>query len=46
MEKTPYKLSCTLLGHSEDVRAIANFEDGTVVSTSRDKTSRVWRPSR
>lgn len=46
MDKTPYKLCCTLLGHSEDVRAIARFNDGTIVSASRDKTARVWKPCR
>ncbi|KAK0167221.1 hypothetical protein PV327_004650 [Microctonus hyperodae] len=46
MDKTQYKLSCTLVGHGEDVRAIANFEDGTLVSASRDKTARVWKPNR
>ncbi|XP_034946377.1 phospholipase A-2-activating protein [Chelonus insularis] len=46
MDKPVYKLSCTLLGHSEDVRAIATFQDGTIVSASRDKTARVWLPNR
>ncbi|XP_057317804.1 phospholipase A-2-activating protein [Microplitis mediator] len=46
MDKLPYRLSCTLVGHSEDVRAIAAFENGTIVSASRDKTARVWIPNR
>ncbi|XP_014481600.1 PREDICTED: phospholipase A-2-activating protein [Dinoponera quadriceps] len=41
----PYKLSTVLLGHTADVRAVATFMDGTVVSVSRDKTARVWKPS-
>ncbi|XP_015115181.1 phospholipase A-2-activating protein [Diachasma alloeum] len=46
MDSADYKLNCTLVGHTGDVRAIAFFEDGTLVSASRDKTARVWRPSR
>ncbi|XP_017880052.1 phospholipase A-2-activating protein [Ceratina calcarata] len=45
MAKPCYKLRTSLLGHSSDVRAIATFADGTIVSTSRDKTARVWKPS-
>ncbi|XP_012286021.1 phospholipase A-2-activating protein [Orussus abietinus] len=45
MAETSYKLCCTLYGHSLDVRALAAFKDGTVVSTSRDRTARVWKPS-
>lgn len=45
MSKSSYKLSSVLLGHSADVRAVATFLDGTVVSASRDKTARVWRPT-
>ncbi|XP_012224540.1 phospholipase A-2-activating protein [Linepithema humile] len=45
MDKPPYKLSSVLLGHSADVRAVATFLDGTIVSVSRDKTTRVWKPS-
>jgi len=45
MEKPPYKLSSVLHGHSADVRAVATFLDGTVVSVSRDKTARVWKPT-
>ncbi|RLU24087.1 hypothetical protein DMN91_004296 [Ooceraea biroi] len=44
MDKT-YKLSSVLLGHTADVRAVATFADGTVVSVSRDKTARVWKPT-
>ncbi|KYM96719.1 PREDICTED: phospholipase A-2-activating protein [Cyphomyrmex costatus] len=45
MDKPPYKLSSVLLGHSADVRAVATFLDGTIVSVSRDKTARVWKPT-
>ncbi|KAL0132928.1 hypothetical protein PUN28_000573 [Cardiocondyla obscurior] len=45
MAKPPYKLSSVLLGHTADVRAVATFLDGTVVSVSRDKTARVWKPT-
>ncbi|XP_011697767.1 PREDICTED: phospholipase A-2-activating protein [Wasmannia auropunctata] len=45
MDKPPYKLSSVLLGHSADVRAVTTFLDGTVVSVSRDKTARVWKPT-
>ncbi|XP_071580693.1 phospholipase A-2-activating protein [Temnothorax nylanderi] len=45
MSKPPYKLSNVLLGHSADVRAVTTFLDGTVVSVSRDKTARVWKPT-
>jgi len=44
MDKS-YKLSSVLLGHTADVRAVATFADGTVVSVSRDKTARVWKPT-
>ncbi|KAI4481891.1 hypothetical protein M0802_013872 [Mischocyttarus mexicanus] len=45
MAKPSYKLSSVLFGHASDVRAIATFADGSIVSTSRDKTARVWKPS-
>ncbi|XP_011866365.1 PREDICTED: phospholipase A-2-activating protein [Vollenhovia emeryi] len=45
MDRPPYKLSSVLRGHSADVRAVATLLDGTVVSVSRDKTARVWRPT-
>ncbi|XP_032678332.1 phospholipase A-2-activating protein isoform X2 [Odontomachus brunneus] len=44
-KQLPYKLSSVLLGHTADVRAVATFTDGTVVSVSRDKTARVWKPT-
>ncbi|XP_076377843.1 phospholipase A2 activator protein [Megalopta genalis] len=45
MAQPCYKLRTSLFGHSSDVRAVATFTDGTIVSTSRDKTARVWKPS-
>lgn len=40
-----YKLSYILYGHSLDVRALAVTADGCLVSTSRDKTARIWKPN-
>ncbi|XP_043259149.1 phospholipase A-2-activating protein isoform X1 [Colletes gigas] len=45
MAKPCYKLRTSLFGHTSDVRAVATFADGIIVSTSRDKTARVWKPS-
>ena len=45
MAKPCYKLRTSLFGHTSDVRAVATFADGTIVSTSRDETARVWKPS-
>lgn len=45
MARPCYKLRATLFGHTSDVRAVATFADGTIVSTSRDETARVWKPS-
>ncbi|XP_046812182.1 phospholipase A-2-activating protein isoform X1 [Lucilia cuprina] len=44
-----YKLSCELLGHSMDVRSIATgatlAEGGQmIISGSRDKTTKLWKP--
>ncbi|XP_043601980.1 phospholipase A-2-activating protein [Bombus pyrosoma] len=43
MAKPCYKLRTSLFGHTSDVRAIATFADGTIVSTSRDETARIWK---
>ncbi|KAI8043598.1 hypothetical protein M5D96_004931, partial [Drosophila gunungcola] len=45
-----YKLSCELLGHSMDVRAVAvggPTPDGgqMILSGSRDKSTKLWRPT-
>ncbi|XP_015601161.1 phospholipase A-2-activating protein [Cephus cinctus] len=45
MAKAPYKLSCILVGHTSDVRALATCKDGSIVSASRDNTARVWKPT-
>lgn len=41
-----YKLRCTLLGHSMDVRGVATGVDDVgcdyVVSGSRDKKAKIW----
>ncbi|KAG6802854.1 phospholipase A-2-activating protein [Apis mellifera caucasica] len=43
MAKPYYKLRTSLFGHTSDVRAVATFADGTIVSTSRDETARIWK---
>ncbi|KAH3668411.1 hypothetical protein OGAPHI_002165 [Ogataea philodendri] len=40
---TIFKLSATLAGHEDDVRALCSPDQDTVVSGSRDSTVRVWR---
>lgn len=45
MAKPEYKLRACLAGHTSEIRAVATFSDGTIVSTSRDQTARVWRPN-
>lgn len=41
-----YKLSTVLYGHVLDVRGLATTGDGHIVSASRDKTAKLWRPNR
>ena len=45
MEDTeiPFQLSTTLFGHKKDVRCLAAFESGGLVSGSRDLTARIWQ---
>ncbi|KAL7663643.1 Uncharacterized protein ABC855_g3446 [[Candida] zeylanoides] len=38
-----FKLSGTLSGHDQDVKAVAVVDASTVVTCSRDATARVWR---
>ncbi|KAG7812464.1 hypothetical protein KL921_001696 [Ogataea angusta] len=38
-----FKLSATLQGHEDDVRALCSPDPDTLVSGSRDSTVRVWR---
>ncbi|XP_023235769.1 phospholipase A-2-activating protein-like isoform X2 [Centruroides sculpturatus] len=42
-----YKLRCTLLGHSDDVRAVAPayYPEGGIITGSRDRTIRLWTPN-
>ena len=42
-----YKLSSVLQGHELDVRAVcpAVFPEGGIITASRDRTARVWRPN-
>lgn len=44
----PFKLSCSLTGHESDVRAVAAglFPEGSIITASRDRTARLWVPSR
>lgn len=44
MSLNDYKLSCELAGHSLDVRAVTEGPDGAIVSGSRDKTAKIWKP--
>lgn len=48
-EGEQYRLRCTLLGHSMDVRAVATgiTQGGKefVVSGSRDRSTKIWMPS-
>lgn len=41
-----YRLSCSLLGHEQDVRGLtcSLFPPGGFVSVSRDRTARLWAP--
>jgi len=40
-----YKLSCILSGHSLDVRSVAVTHEGGIVSGSRDKCAKIWKPN-
>ena len=47
MKESDYRLSTELTGHSGDVRAVVDLQTDEgqsvyVVTTSRDKTARVW----
>ncbi|KNZ60581.1 hypothetical protein VP01_1533g2 [Puccinia sorghi] len=43
MVNKPFKLSATLLGHSQDVKAVKFVKDDRILSCSRDTTARVWK---
>jgi len=43
MVNKPFKLSATLVGHSQDVKAVKFVKDDRILSCSRDTTARVWK---
>ncbi|XP_076340868.1 phospholipase A2 activator protein [Tachypleus tridentatus] len=47
MDKLHFKLRFSLVGHSSDVRAVAAsyYPEGSVVTGSRDRTTRLWTPN-
>lgn len=45
MAEKQYKLSATLLGHSLDVRSVITTADNCIISGSRDKTAKLWKPN-
>lgn len=46
MADTSYRLRCQLYAHEQDVRSVSTItEYDGIVSGSRDKTARIWRPS-
>ncbi|XP_044754625.1 phospholipase A-2-activating protein [Coccinella septempunctata] len=44
MEK-PYRLSCCLYGHTLDVRSLAVSSGNAILSGSRDKSAKFWKPN-
>ncbi|XP_026684637.1 phospholipase A-2-activating protein-like [Diaphorina citri] len=40
-----YKLSTALYGHSMDVRSLSVTPDGCILSASRDKSAKLWKPN-
>lgn len=46
MANISYRLRCQLYGHESDVRSVSTItEYDGILSGSRDKTARIWRPS-
>ncbi|KDR14862.1 hypothetical protein L798_11403, partial [Zootermopsis nevadensis] len=45
MASVPYKLSCVLIGHNLDVRSVTATHEGYIVSGSRDKSAKIWKPN-
>ncbi|KAL3722505.1 hypothetical protein ACJRO7_034818 [Eucalyptus globulus] len=40
-----YRLRCELRGHEDDVRGVCVCGDGSIATSSRDRTVRLWAPS-
>ncbi|XP_050425163.1 phospholipase A-2-activating protein [Adelges cooleyi] len=40
-----YKLSSVVYGHVLDVRGLSSTSDGCIVSASRDKSAKLWKPN-
>ncbi|XKL66639.1 hypothetical protein PGB90_010059 [Kerria lacca] len=40
-----YELSSALYGHQSDIRGLAITQDNYIVSCSRDKSAKLWRPN-
>lgn len=45
MASSNYKISCALYGHTLDVRSVAVTQEGYIVSGSRDKNAKIWKPN-
>jgi phospholipase A-2-activating protein len=43
MSTKPFKLSATLVGHSQDVKSVKFLSSSLILSCARDTTARVWR---
>ena len=48
-QRGPFVIAAQLVGHSDDVRAVADTNGAgspsTLVSASRDRTAKLWSPS-
>ncbi|EFP78728.2 uncharacterized protein PGTG_04684 [Puccinia graminis f. sp. tritici CRL 75-36-700-3] len=45
MSNKPFKLSATLVGHSQDVKSVKFVKPDSIFSCARDTTARVWKRS-
>ncbi|POW11920.1 hypothetical protein PSTT_04936, partial [Puccinia striiformis] len=43
MSNKPFKLSATLIGHSQDVKSVKFVNNDSIFSCARDTTARVWK---
>ncbi|KAI9630465.1 hypothetical protein KEM48_013961 [Puccinia striiformis f. sp. tritici PST-130] len=43
MSNKPFKLSATLIGHSQDVKSVKFVTNDSIFSCARDTTARVWK---